>query len=143
MHHVRRTKRFPLETSLWLMNRLVVLLVEQFRQHRIVIDILTEGRLVGIALEDDPLQEINDVITTRQQTCVSGGGIITLSKPPIAVFVQVSLVHNQASHIPTSGFLPRGQAREPSVISMPQGMTLADRNVSAKKCGYLWATCHL
>jgi hypothetical protein len=93
----------------------------------------SEGRLVGIALQEDTLQEINDVITTRQQNGVRGGSIITLSKPPIAVFVQVSLVHNQASHVPTSGFLPRREAREPPVISMPQGTTLADRNVSAKK----------
>lgn len=95
----------------------------------------SEGRLVGIALEDDSIQEVNAIIHARQQSGARGGGMITLSKPPIAVLVRVTSLQDssQASDIPTSAFVPRRDAREPPVITLSQGSAMADQNTAARK----------
>lgn len=93
----------------------------------------SEGQLVGIALEEETSQEVAAILAHRRDN--RSGVIITLSRPPVAVFVRMTPLCGQshASYIPTSGFIPRRDAQEPPIITLLQGKTLMDQNTRQRR----------
>lgn len=87
----------------------------------------SEGHLVWRGLAKETIQEVNAIAAHRQQSRTAG--IIILLRLPVSGFVRMTSLcgHPQSHNIPTSGFIPRREANEPRVITLPQGKTLLDQ----------------